>query len=331
MRKQLVPKLIHMVLLLGIGALLVVPALCPAPQVQWKGSMTAGERYQRDGRYRLAERSYQRAISVVKNAPPPDPRPALSTFALAELYRRERSYIKMGYLTTAPSYALVWKAAKQGPQAMWRVAGQVGDIRHALKISRDLPGILATYRHALASGERAWGKDSPRLLPILERLGSLAELRDPAEKLPCLLRRWQIAQKAYGADDPRTTDALDALANYECKLKRFADAERHRRDELARLEARYGPASVELLPAITSLARVYRLWTAYDRGELLYRRGIAIAERVYHQPYTQMTDPHLYGTPHWDKVSGLLNDYAWQLEATGRTAQAQAMKMRLTD
>ncbi|HEY3415807.1 MAG TPA: hypothetical protein VGM23_02890 [Armatimonadota bacterium] len=75
-----------------------------------------------------------------------------------------------------------------------------------------------------------------------------------------------------------------------------------------------------------------RLKKAYARAEPLFRRGLAIAERIYHMPYTKMTDRALYNVPRREEMVGPLFDgYCWLLRDTGRTAEARAMWERMQD
>lgn len=321
------------VLLLGIIGWRVWIAVRPPSVTRWKELLAAGQQYQRDRRFRKAERCYQQAIDEAKRLDPRHPRLADSYLALADLYDTERRFFYVYRQNTAASAPSppVKVNLHHGLPAMMRAAELAADIQHAQHVSRDVLAIIACYRQALHVREVATGKYVPTLLPVLEKMAALTELKDLAGVQPYRVRIWQITDRAYGAVDVRTLDAEDKLVDLDCKLDLLAEAAQLRQRTLSRAEAKYGRDSVEILPALTALARVYRRTKAYHRAEPLYLRGIAIAEYAYHMPYTKMTDPHLYGTPLWEKVRGLLNDYAWQLGATGRTAEAGEMNVRLTD
>ncbi len=320
-----------MIFLLGIAGWRIWQAVRPPSLIRWNTLMGTGQQYQQDSRYRNAEQCYSQAIAEAKRLDPTHPRLADSYFALAELYYAERWHFNSDSPDSANPFPQVGEAFRQGPMGVLRALEKVGDTRHARRIAQDVTAIIACYRQAMHIHEQADGNNSPSLLPILKRMAALTALRDVAATQPFFLRIWRISVSAYGPDDARTHTAFETLLDLDCRLGRFAEAVRLCQHALSRSEANHGRTNIKILPELTALAQTYRRAKEYHRAEPLYLRGIAIAEHAYHLPYTSMTDPSLYGTPCWDEVFPLLDDYVWQLDATGRKAAARAMWMRLTD
>jgi len=318
------------VIFLAITGWKVWLAMRPPSLIRWKQLMATGERYSHNNRFQNAEWCYAEAINEAKRLAA-NHRLAESYLALANLRYYERWFAKSQNLATASPFQQVENAFSHGPRALLRTIEEIGDFQQANKVSQDVAAIVTYYQQALQILELTDGHNAPSLLPALRKMAELAELQNITGAQPYRWRIWQIVDTAYGPDDRRTREALNALVDIDCKLRCFSEAAHLRQQVLARCETRYRNSSYEILPALTALARIYRLAKDYHRAEPLYLRGIAITERIYHRPYTSMTDPTLYGTSHWKSVRYLLDDYCWQLAATGRQAAAQAMRKRLTD
>jgi tetratricopeptide (TPR) repeat protein len=138
------------------------------------------------------------------------------------------------------------------------------------------------YRNAVASEEKASGKDSTRVAVLLQEYAlTLRAVNRDGEAEP-LLRRALAIQRASVKADPRVTiGILNTLGNLLEGARKLDEAEKLERTALALSEEMFGPESTQLAMTCTNLADV--LWNKKTLREagLLYRRAIVIDASLY--------------------------------------------------
>jgi tetratricopeptide (TPR) repeat protein len=115
------------------------------------------------------------------------------------------------------------------------------------------------YRNAVASEEKASGKDSPRVAVLLQEYAlTLRSAGRDAEAEPLLRRALSIQQAAVKAEPQVTIGILNTLGNLLEGAKKPDEAEKLERTALALSEEKLGPESTLLAMTCTNLADV--LW-----------------------------------------------------------------------
>lgn len=138
------------------------------------------------------------------------------------------------------------------------------------------------YRNAVASEEKASGKDSPRVAILLQEYAlTLRSARHDAEAEPLLRRALAIQLAAIKAEPQVTIGILNTLGNLLEGAGRLNEAEKLERTALTLSEEKFGPESTQLAMTCTNLADV--LWNKKNLREagLLYRRAIGIDASLY--------------------------------------------------
>jgi Tfp pilus assembly protein PilF len=146
----------------------------------------------------------------------------------------------------------------------------------------DSPHAELYYRNAVASEEKASGKDSPRVAVLLQEYAlTLRSLKRDTAAEPLLRRALAIQQSAVKAEPQLTIGILNTLGNLLEGAQKLDEAEKLERTALALSEEKLGPESTQLAMTCTNLADV--LWNKKNLREagLLYRRAINIDASLY--------------------------------------------------
>ena len=108
----------------------------------------------------------------------------------------------------------------------------------------DYAGAEEAYRRSLATGERAWGVDSPKLVEVLTSLGAVLHLRrDYAEAETVERRRLAIVEASVGEESPQLGECLEDLRETLVSKGDFAAANPVARRALELRETRAGSAA----------------------------------------------------------------------------------------
>jgi CHAT domain-containing protein len=137
------------------------------------------------------------------------------------------------------------------------------------------------YERAIAIYEKHDGANAPVIADILadsERLYYAPAKHAQLERN--LKRVLSIREQAFGADSPRTADALARLSYfYQTYAKRYDLAEPPARRELE-IRERTEPNSRNTAEALVGLALAYAAQQRLDEAEGLYKRAVAIEEKI---------------------------------------------------
>jgi tetratricopeptide (TPR) repeat protein len=138
------------------------------------------------------------------------------------------------------------------------------------------------YRNAVASEEKASGKDSPGVAVLLQEYAlTLRSTGHDVDAEPLLRRALAIQQAAVKPEPQLTVGILNTLGNLLEGAKKLDEAEKLERTALTLSEEKFGPESTQLAMTCTNLADV--LWNKKNLREagLLYRRAIGIDASLY--------------------------------------------------
>ena len=136
---------------------------------------------------------------------------------------------------------------------------------------------------------------------------------DDAERMA--LHVAALAEHELGSDHPHTLDSVTNLATVYVELENFDEAERLLLRTLPVQEAIFGENDPEaLLPALNSLASLYRLQGSLSKAEPWYLRALRICEEV-------LGDNHL-------ATLAALNNLAGLYRAQGRRREAEPLYRR---
>jgi tetratricopeptide (TPR) repeat protein len=138
------------------------------------------------------------------------------------------------------------------------------------------------YRNAVASEEKASGKDSPRVAILLHEYAlTLRAEKHDVEAEPLLRRALAIQLSGVKAEPQVTIGILNTLGNLLEGARKLDEAEKLERTALALSAEKFGPESTQLAMTCTNLADV--LWNKKNLqgAGLLYRRAIAIDASLY--------------------------------------------------
>ena len=147
--------------------------------------------------------------------------------------------------------------------------------------------------HVVSEQEKAYGQDSPELLPSLSFLGRIrmAMGETMRAELP-MLRVIAIREKHHGPGHPDLAPDLIALGKFQSTQKRFHAAEPRLARAVEILETFYHALDKRLLPALDALAIVKIELKYLDGAEQLLRRALLIRETEF-GPHSQEVAPTL--------------------------------------
>lgn len=151
------------------------------------------------------------------------------------------------------------------------------------------------WKEALAEGRRA------------------AEGRRLADAERALAKANRLAD-AFGPDDPRRVESLQALASFRLGQGELAEAEELYAKAARLVAARLGEGRVETSEAFKLLGDVQSLRERHDRALDSYRRALASSERAFGDE-NLLVIPRLY-------------DVALTLQALGKAAEAEPLLKR---
>jgi len=146
------------------------------------------------------------------------------------------------------------------------------------KMEYDLPAtaeVVATLERAGAILRKAYGEESPKVIPALLRLGKVMGGTETA--WTAFEQALAIADKAYGPDDPRVLDSLLALAEWAGKEDPSSAELHHARAE--KLAAALPDGDPRQLQVLAALAIWHRRAARYEEAAAACERAIAAGER----------------------------------------------------
>ena len=128
------------------------------------------------------------------------------------------------------------------------------------------------------SGEK-FGDASPEIASALSELAGVQRAREKrAEALASLRKAVRIRQNLPDVKREDVAKDVTAVALLEVALNDVKAAKETLAQAIGAWEAAAGPDSVQLLPALDALGRIYRDAADYDQAEPLYSRSIEIRE-----------------------------------------------------
>ena len=149
-----------------------------------------------------------------------------------------------------------------------RGAGKFEDARQRIESAR---GIYESLR----------GPDHPDLIRVLREEAGVHLLRRDFDRAEAAYKRQvEISEKAFGAADPRTADALEPWGIFHTSNKvDFARAEEIFKRMLRIYEAAYPADHPAVANGLMILGALYQNRVQYGDAERLYRRALAIQEK----------------------------------------------------
>jgi serine/threonine-protein kinase len=196
------------------------------------------------------------------------------------------------------------------------VATSLNNLGGARESRGDHQGAEALLRRGLAIRERALPPDHPDLAANLEALAVLYDRSSQGSKAVRLHRRaLAISEKVLGPEHPRTTLILTNLGETLSRLGQMTEAEALLLRSIHAREAALGPAHPDVGVSLTDLAALYREEKRFDEAEPLFRRAQALLEAAYPKGHPRLIQ--------------LLEAYALQMRATGRSAAAAEQEARV--
>jgi tetratricopeptide (TPR) repeat protein len=241
---------------------------------------TLGTAYEREDRYRDAERSYTRALGIVQNAARDADVDRLHVqilTSLAGLYR-----VQARYAEAEPLYFRTLKLAKQvlDPHDE-QMAAILNNLAIVYKYTARFNEAVRLYRRALRIIVKALGPWHPEVASIYHNLGGLEHSRGRfARGEPYARRSVKIRQRALGRDHVEVAADVAALAALLDGQKKYKEAERLYRRALAIFERAYGRNHYEVAVTLNNLAALYQAQGDGIKPERLYRRALAIKEKA---------------------------------------------------
>ncbi len=134
-----------------------------------------------------------------------------------------------------------------------------------------------TLNGALALWEKAVAPDSPRLLPVLDALGSVhRDTAAYAKAEPFYARALMVREAALGPDSAEILSNLDSLAYVYFGQKKFAEAEPVYKRLLALWESSAGPEHPMVALTLDKMAEFYAFQQRYEEAEKMATAALAI-------------------------------------------------------
>ncbi len=158
------------------------------------------------------------------------------------------------------------------------------DVLNAIVVTagKDFTRATATVSHETL--EKLWQLARPLgQAPIWEALTKeAADLREKGDYEGAAKsgqKALELAEKAFGPDDPDTAGSLYNLGQIYVKLKKDAEAEPLFKRALEISEKTLGPDDPRVATALDGLSRLYFIQRRYQEAEPLYRRLLAVLEK----------------------------------------------------
>ena len=132
--------------------------------------------------------------------------------------------------------------------------GQVGEMYFAQWVSGDA---IQMYRLSLYGYERAFGRDHPLTIDLLNQIGLYYAVRRPYIAKDWFQRALEASEKALGIDHPSTLDIACNLGNFSLESRNLGHAEKlFQRARYGREKAQ-GKGHISTIHLCEALARVY--------------------------------------------------------------------------
>jgi CHAT domain-containing protein len=132
------------------------------------------------------------------------------------------------------------------------------------------------------------------------------------------------SRATLGADNKITATLLSQLGNFYREVGRYADAEKTLKTAVAILERNGAPANLELAGALNNLGGVYLNQEMYPETEALFKRSLAVAERL---PAGKMRDYQRGNS--MNNLAVVYGNEANAMADNGQTSEANAVYDRM--
>ncbi len=202
-----------------------------------------------------------------------------ATLWKAEIETGSKAIAARNYLAAAESFQRALAHAEAVPGD---AAGGVQALRACARSSR----LLGRFEEAeqylsravTLSGEK-FGESGPEIASALSELAAVQRAREKrAEALESLRKAVKIRRNLPEIRREDLARDITAVALLEVALNDVKSAKQTLAEAITAWEAAAGPDSVQLLPALDALGRIYRDAAEYDQAEPLYARSIEIRE-----------------------------------------------------
>ena len=188
-------------------------------------------------------------------------------------------------------------------------------LRIVLIFTLALPALLLPMSNAFAQRE------------IVEMNNQVIRLYQSGQKTEAIALAEKSVEKSratLGADNKITATLTSQLGNFYREVGRFADAEKTLKTAVAILERNGASANLELAGALNNLGGVYLNQEMYPETEALFRRSLAIAEKL---PAGKMRDYQRGNS--MNSLAVVYGNQANALADDGQTGEANAAYDRM--
>ena len=274
----------------------------------------AGDFYAHQKRYQEAEPLLRHAVELAAGLPPQQ-RSALfqSRTRLVELLRQEGKEDEADRLLAEPPPPVT--AARAGPD----LTGALNDSLRARQYKErgNVREAEVFYRHAISDLEMVPTAGSSRAQSMVALADICHSEKRDAEAEDLYRRAFDVQEKSLTPQTARNARVLSfvfPLQNFLRDQGRLSEIETVYQRALATQEQYLGPDDYSLGDTLHMLASVYREEGKFDAALPLCQRALEINEKYYGE-----NDRH---------VTGILNEFALNLEKLGRTREVAAMRRR---
>ncbi len=165
----------------------------------------------------------------------------------------------------------------------------------------DREGAARYWRQALAKQQEATtGPDSGNTAMILN---VLAQVVEPHEAIPLLVRALTLDRKIFGPGHPEIGATDQLLAGALLATGKAAEAVAPGREALSILSLKLGPDHPRTAVAANTLADVLQATGNFAEAERLYRQALTIDEKVFGSQDPPPPPPWMPSVP-WPHFSG---------------------------
>jgi tetratricopeptide (TPR) repeat protein len=292
--------------------------------------MAAGVEAYNAGKFKDAEKNFQRALKLAETIAPEDSRVANALANLGMTYmvtrrldkaesffKRSAALLEKDPAAHPRDVAFVWK--QLGIIYYWRVPGT----RLGKASGRAVRSVVVTGPIMVAgpAGGPPTPPDTASIAGALQAQVDSARRRAVVENLPlaeqCFQKVLELEEKHSGAESMELVPTLELLSDLYLATSHFSEGDATLRRALSIVERQEGPESIRTAGLLLSLAAFAYRQKKYAEAEPLYLRALAIQEK-------------LLGPAHPD-LAPTLQAYALLLKETGRKDQSKQFESRAKD
>jgi tetratricopeptide (TPR) repeat protein len=281
-----------------------------------KSQVQLAEVYRQEGKFDLAERTYQDAMASCKKAVgPKSPELVFPLQSLANFYYYSRVRYDQVALLYRTILDIIQADPSPNPYELARWQRNLAGVYHLLNQNTLAENF---YRSALASVDSATNAPIGESVEYLQSLGDFYRVEGKYDQAEAVLSRaLAIRQQELAANSEPNAEldvavCCDYLGQNYSAWNRPEQAERFYRRSLGLVEQIAGDDSPDLSPRLIGLASALRAQKKYEEAKEQYERDLEITEKGI--------------GPNTPEVAEVLDQYAGLLTDMNKTDDAKAMR-----